>query len=428
MDEATWDADDWCEQARELTDQEAGGRGALLPRLLAHIDAGIRLRRPLDSRAPDSASEAHRRALARRLVELRLIVYGLLDDLEPGSPKRDVLVGRVRDWLGEARTTLRIISTDSMLGPLGRALAAEGLRGDLEWLSVLIARLDGEPPPRPTATLEVQLERIHHELSLSAEPQRPSDPELERLRGRCERLRWVLLERRVRRELSSSTTGAPPERLLAARLKLSRLQARVCSLEPVEDDEGNPRWLGGDPEEWSEALSIRRIELADRAATRLQEMDLSEARRPCERAAQTVQDEISEMIAFLEDMPLRRAVKRLELARDDLEQFILLLRREVIPPRSQGPGPDGSPAVTSAWDRETDLQEAEDESLVRERIGEHVRSPGSTSPSASGSRRGSWPTWTSSSRRCRPKRSTLRTRSRRGARGAGFPSRLWWTA
>ena len=70
------------------------------------------------------------------------------------------------------------------------------------------------------------------------------------------------------------------------RLQLSRLQARVASLEPCEDDDGNPQWLGGDPEEWAEALSIRRIELADRAATELQEMDLAEARRPCERAAQ----------------------------------------------------------------------------------------------------------------------------------------------
>ena len=223
----------------------------------------------------------------------------------------DALARWVKDWLGEARTTLRTIATDPKLDPLGRALAAEGLRGDLEWLSVLIARLDGEPPPRPTAALEVQLERIHHELSPSAGPRSSTRPGR---RAAARPMRAVAVgspgAKGPQGALVVDHPGASPERLLAERLQLSRLQARVASLEPVEDDEGNPQWLGGDPDEWSEALSIRRIELADRAATQLQEMELAEARRPCERAAQTTQDEISEMIAFLEDMPLRRAVSR----------------------------------------------------------------------------------------------------------------------
>jgi hypothetical protein len=373
VDEATWDEEDWCEQARELTDQEARDPENLLPRLLAHIEAGVQLRRPLDSRAPESASEASRRAIARRLAELRLVVDGLLEEAKPGSAKRDGLARRVKEWLGEARTTLRSISSDPTLDPLGRALAAEGLRGDLEWLSVLVAWLDGEPAPRPTATLEVQLKRIHHELGPSVEPHLQVDPEHERLRRRCERLRWVLLERRIRRELSASTNGAGPERLLAKRLQLSRLQARVASLEPVKDDEGHTQWLGGDPTEWSEALSIRRIELADQAATCLQGMDLTEARRPCERAAQTIMDEISEMIAFLEDMSLDRAVCRLELAREDLEQLTLLLRRKAIPPGNRGPDSALSQEAYYVDDSKSEIREAEDESRARERIGQRIR-------------------------------------------------------
>ena len=205
------------------------------------------------------------------------------------------------------------------------------MRADLEWLSVLIARLDREPLPSATAALEVELQRIRKGLALAGDPQHPADPALERLRGRCDRLEGVLLERRVRSNLARSSTGAEPERLLTSRLELSRLQARVSSLEPAEDGNGHHRWLGGDPEEWAEALALRRLELADRAGARLLEMDFTDAHRPCERAAQAAHDEVSETIAFLEDMPLRRAVKRLELAEQDLDQLTLILRRLVFP-------------------------------------------------------------------------------------------------
>ena len=308
-------ADDWCEQARQLIESGERGEGEFLTRLLAHIDAGIRLRRPLDHRPPDAASEGCRRAILRRLTKLRQAVGEVLDDRELGAGDRQLLAGRVKEWLCESRITLRNLLTDHTLDPLGRALAVEGLRTDLEWLSVLVARLDCDPPVSRTASLEVDLERVHNGLTRSAEPRRRPDAEGECLLARCERMRGVLLERRVRTELGRSTVGATPEQLLTLRLEHSRLQARVSSLESTNDGDGHPLWLGGDPAEWADALSIRRIELADRAGAQLQELGLAEARRPCERAAQHTRDEISEMIAFLEDLPLRRAVSRLELAR-----------------------------------------------------------------------------------------------------------------
>ena len=373
MDEIRWEPDDWCEQARQLIESGERGEGEFLTRLLAHIDAGIRLRRPLDHRPPDAASKGCRRSILRRLTKLRQAVGEVLDDRELGAGDRQLLAGRVKEWLLESRITLRNLLTDHTLDPLGRALAVEGLRTDLEWLSVLVARLDCDPPVSRTASLEVDLERVHNGLTLSAEPRRRPDAEDERLLARCERMRGVLLERRIRTELGRSTVGATPEQLLTLRLEHSRLQARVSALESTNDGDGHPLWLGGDPAEWAGALSLRRIELADSAGAQLQELGLAEARRPCERAAQHTRDEISEMIAFLEDLPLRRAVSRLELARQDLAQLAIILRGLAVTPRSK-PAPEGqAPAESSDRSRESVLQEEADENQARERIGRQVR-------------------------------------------------------
>ena len=172
MDEIRWEPDDWCEQARQLIESAERGEGEFLTRLLGHIDAGIRLRRPLDHRPPDAASEGCRRAILRRLTKLRQAVGAVLDDREFGAGDRQVLAGRVKEWLLESRITLRNLLTDHTLDPPGRALAVEGLRTDLEWLSVLVARLDRDPPVSRTASLEVDLERVHNGLTLSAETRR----------------------------------------------------------------------------------------------------------------------------------------------------------------------------------------------------------------------------------------------------------------
>ncbi len=287
MDEIKWEPDDWCEQARRLT--EPGGRGDREPlaRLLELIDAGIRLRRPLDLRPPGAESEGCRRTILRGLTELRKAVGEALNACEPVASDRQILAGRVKDWLSDSRFALRELLTDHTLVPLGRALAVEGLRTDLEWLGVLIARLDGDPPPSRTARLEVELERVRNVLMLLSEPRQRTDSELECLLARCERMRGVLLERRIRSELGTSTTGTTPERLLMLRLEHSRLQARVAALESTSDTDGHRSYFGGDPAEWADALAIRRIELADRAWAQLQEMGLAEAPDPASEPPST---------------------------------------------------------------------------------------------------------------------------------------------
>ena len=136
--------------------------------------------------------------------------------------------------------------------------------------------------------------------------------------------------------------------------------------------EADQVWLGGDPAEWADALSVRRTEMAERAAAQLQALSLDEARRPCERTAQHTRDEISEMIAFLEDMPLHRAVNRLELAREDLTQLTVLFRGLMAAPPSESLRGSQARAESSEQAAESQRQE-EDQSESRERIGRQVR-------------------------------------------------------
>jgi hypothetical protein len=325
----------------------------------------------MDPLPPDNPAAPTRRAIARALEELKHSFEEALPPPEPGTPAMTALSRQVREWLVEARISLQQIVTGSTLDPLGRALAVEGLRGDVEWLSALISRLDREPPPLATAYLEVELEHVHGSLKPSAvRPEDHAGPERNRLRARCERMRGVLLERRIRRELGRNFTSTTPDQMLERRLQLSRLQARVASLEPIE--EGEARWLGGDPEEWAEALSVRRVELADQAAEALDELGLVEARLPCEQASQAIQDEISEAIAFLEDMPLRRAVRRLELAQQDIEQLSILLRNVAAPAHRERPG-GPTPAEAEAPPDPAEEETHWEERRARERLGREIR-------------------------------------------------------
>ncbi len=93
MDDIRWEPEDWCEQARQLIESGERGEGEFLTLLLAHIDAGIRLRRPLDHRPPDAASEGCRRTILRRLTKLRQAVGAVLDDRELGAGDRSSLPG-----------------------------------------------------------------------------------------------------------------------------------------------------------------------------------------------------------------------------------------------------------------------------------------------------------------------------------------------
>ena len=71
----------------------------------------------------------------------------------------------------------------------------------------------------------------------------------------------------------------------------------------------------------------RRVELADAADERMAALPPSGRREACSAIFRVAFDEIGEMTAFLEQMPPRRAVRRLELAQEDLGRLAESCRR-----------------------------------------------------------------------------------------------------
>jgi len=341
--EITWNERAWCDQARALARKGEGAadgppRAARLGRLLAHVEAGWRIRARLDAHPPDPGTDRIRRAVVRGLAELRRAVEELLPETPAADdPAARLLRAKLREWTARDRQSVQHLAAPGPADPMRRLLALDAFRGDLEWFALLLDRLEGEPGPGPAAWLEVELAKVRRLLEGEPRPQRRARARRAALRARCERMRGILLERRVRKELDAALGDASPERLASVRNKLSRLQARVGALEPVAaaeageeagagpDDESaiapDVERPGDDPEAWTRALAARRAEVAARLDASLQALPPAEAFRACIRIVQAARDELAEMIAFLQDAPLRRAVLRLETADEDMDQL-----------------------------------------------------------------------------------------------------------
>jgi hypothetical protein len=339
LDDLRAQASEWCDQAQRLCGEPEASPVENLPGWLDAIEAGLRLRRQLDGLGQESAIESNRREVVRRLAELQVLAEAGMERLEAGSPNHQLVAARAKDGLTEARVAVRNVLSGLRLGPIHQAMSIESLRTDLEWLSTLVARVDGEEPHPVTAWLDVELERLRTWLRTpqGRVPEPPDMPVVER----CERVRAKLLERRIERELARQSVGWSADGLWAERFHLSRLQTQVETLELEEpgrtrggevshetlrefprfdthpDRDDSP--CGDGPDEWQSALKCRRIELADEAVDRLAGLDVQSRAEAGERIVQSAVDEVSETIAFLEDMPLRSAVKRLNLMRDDLQ-------------------------------------------------------------------------------------------------------------
>jgi hypothetical protein len=358
LDDVRAQAGQWCDEAQQLREGPESSDLESLTRWLNAIDPGLRLRRQLDALGPDEATEASRRDVVRRLTELQLLTDNELANLKPGTPAHQLVAARAKEGLADARTAVQNVLGGLRLTPLQQALAFEGLRTDLEWLSTLVARLDQETTHRMTAWLDVELQRLRGWLGTASD--RHPEPRDALLRTGCERMQALLLERRTERELARASVGWTADGLWTERFLLSRLQAQV---ETIELDAFAPRRTGeangepdgnltdtrpfparGGPAEWLDSLERRRDELACEAFDRLDALERPSRAEPCERIIRTAIDEVSETIAFLEDMPLCRAVKRLELMRDDLDRLTESCRRWW---REPGGGP-ARPAVDCA--------------------------------------------------------------------------------
>jgi hypothetical protein len=349
LDDVLAKAARWCERAQASGGPAGGAAQTTLLERLGAIGEGVRLRRRLDGIVPDEKTQAARRNVVRRLAKLQLQTEADLDRLLADPAGHKELAVRLRSWLAETQATIRGVPADVQKGPLRQLMVSEGLRADVEWLSVILARLDRETPHPFTAWLDVELERLRAMI------RKPSDPVSgagdDSLRTGCERLQGVVLTRRIRGELSRLSTESKPDAAWAVRFQLSRLEAQaralpetLCDSSPEigEDPYEGARALA--PRDWLAELETHRAQLADRSDKQLAEMPLSQRRKPCGRIVQTALDEVGETIAFLEDMSLARAVDRLELVREDLERLAHSARNWASPPEPASAAAAGSAA------------------------------------------------------------------------------------
>ena len=380
MDDVRAQVSQWCEQARRLCEAPEKCEIESWSSRLDAIDAGIRLRRQLD--AVDLTNEPIRREVVRRLTDLQQQAALEMAAMVPATRRHQGVAARVKDWLADARIAVRTTLTGAPLTPLHQALTIEGLRSDLEWLSTVVSSLDQETTHPVTVWIDVELERLRGWMGTVPGP--TADPRDQALRAGCERLQTILLDRRIRGEVVRSASGLSPEELWAERFQLSRLQTQVESLDPkptarFPERETDPLNGGGEarteplrpseprpprsedrPAEWLATLERRRAELADQALDRLESLEFQDRAEACQHIVQSAVDEVGETVAFLEDMPLRRAVRRLRVMRDDLERLSASCRRWASPPsnhRARNSEADGAAAAGSGGSHATDPYE-----------------------------------------------------------------------
>lgn len=168
MDDLTVRASQWCDETRLYGESCETGEPDDLTKRLDAIACGIRLRRQLDGTGPGEPIESSRRAVVRRLSELQVLAVQEMGMLVAGTPRHGELAARAKEWLDDVRTALRNLLSVSPANSLHQSLAIEGLRNELEWLSVVVARLDRETTHPLTAWLDVELARLMGWLDLSA--------------------------------------------------------------------------------------------------------------------------------------------------------------------------------------------------------------------------------------------------------------------
>ena len=174
-------------------------------------------------------------------------------------------------------------------------MAIEGLRADLEWLSTLVARVDGETPHPITAWLDVELQRLRAWLGTA--PGRDLDSRDESARAGCGRMQAVLLNRRIERELAQSSVHHSADGLWAGGSRSHGSRPRSRRLRPVpllrtscRASRPNTILVGPacsraaarnaeDVLAWLVPLEKFRGEMADEASRRLNALDLSESGR-----------------------------------------------------------------------------------------------------------------------------------------------------
>ncbi len=313
MDDSTHRASLWLQETESPSANPWRDGAGLFAARIEAIDDGLRLRRRLDRFTGETPEAACRLAVAERLTWIEEQVDQHAFTQETEREERSLLANRVRGWLGEAKAAVRALAGNSALDPLAAALALEGLRGDLEWFSRIIARLDREPAHPAAMGIELELDRASSLLEQAR--LRSAQARLAPLKARSQELAADLLERKITLELAIEPLD--PLGAWRTRFQLTRLAAEAAALgvERFSSDSITAR------------LAARCDALVDDADARLAALDAQSRTRMAERIVQAGVDELVETTAFIEDLPAAHAAERLERLQVDLARLLESCRR-----------------------------------------------------------------------------------------------------
>ena len=211
----------WCEQVQRLCEVPSRNGPESLTARLEAIGEGLRLRRRLDGLTPDEPIVSSRLAVLRSLTVLQQLAaeeLGLWTRVLLAAAKSRPGSRSGCSRRGPPSVTYR---NGFRLSLCIRPWRSRGCEPIWNGLSVLVARLDQETPNPPTAWLDVELERLRGSLCPSAD--RQSDPRDRSLYAACEQTQAIVLDRRVRHELTRPVAGLSAEELWTHRFQLSRL-------------------------------------------------------------------------------------------------------------------------------------------------------------------------------------------------------------
>ncbi|CAN5666732.1 hypothetical protein BH23PLA1_BH23PLA1_30090 [soil metagenome] len=314
----------WCEAARRLLDRNRDSIVQPLAMIRA-IHKGISLRRRIDetevlAESDSTAIDRQRSEVVPLLDQLQAAASEGLADLEPFTARHQEIAGLVEQTLQAEEAYLTRLLTRPDLDPLRRASLLDDFRDDLMWLGALVARIEGHSPSHPALAARLEADRLGDLLGHPAPPS--LEPDRSELSSECRRIQLQLLGRHLEQEIDQSIEPEQePEELWSRRFALTRLQAEVETLEPVEAEPDRSDLNFGEPARWVDRLAQKREELAEAAANRL-------ANRPAEDRVELWREivgaariESNEVLSALEELAPEHAAKLLELSRDDMARL-----------------------------------------------------------------------------------------------------------
>ena len=285
------------------------------------VQEGTDLRREQDLHVT-ALADMPRQELLALLYRLQNVTSQRLARLEDDAAERTALVEYTEKLLEAEQTHLTLLLTRPDVSAAARAFALECLRGDLQWLATLVARIDGQAPPEPNLAAKLRMDKLSELLQGKGRDVRQDRAQL---REQWQALETTLLEREVREETGRDPKDGSPSEQWTRRFALSHLQTEIGTLVRAEESSHAP---DAAPRRWQQQVAEYRERLAGAAEESLACMPSEESAQQWEEILAATNAEVNEISTFVEEISLARAIDTRQLLHDDLDRLAVASCRQ----------------------------------------------------------------------------------------------------